>query len=64
MLKKHLAEKLKAIDNIEFYNPESDSAICSFNVKGIFAGLQRHGVQICQHAAPDGLGGGLKTPVG
>lgn len=37
MLQKHLAEKLKAMDNIEFYNPESDSAICSFNVKGIFA---------------------------
>ena len=33
----YLSGKLRELDNIEFYNPDSDSAICSFNVRGIFA---------------------------
>ncbi len=36
-LKKYLLEKLKDIDNVEVYNPLSESGIVIFNLKDIFA---------------------------
>ena len=36
-LHEYLVSQLKQLDNIDFYNPHSDAAISSVNVKGIFA---------------------------
>ena len=36
-LRDYLLEKLSALDNVEIYNPNTDTALVSFNVKGIFA---------------------------
>ena len=36
-LRSYLVEKLKSMDHIEFYNPNTDTGIITFNVKGIFA---------------------------
>ncbi|MBQ6653907.1 MAG: cysteine desulfurase [Erysipelotrichaceae bacterium] len=46
-LKQYLSGKLKELDNIEFYNPGSEAAICSFNVKGVFA--QDAGTYLSSH---------------
>ena len=37
MLVHYLSSKLLELPNIELYNPHSDCAICTFNVKGVFA---------------------------
>ena len=36
-LVKYAMEKLKTLDNIIIYNPESECSLVTFNVKGIFA---------------------------
>nr|MCR5067918.1 aminotransferase class V-fold PLP-dependent enzyme [Erysipelotrichaceae bacterium] len=46
-LKQYLSARLKELDNIEFYNPDSEAAICSFNVKGVFA--QDAGTYLSNH---------------
>lgn len=36
-LRSYLVDKLKVMDHIELYNPNTDTGILTFNVKGIFA---------------------------
>ena len=36
-LRAYFAEKLKELDNIEFYNPNNTSGPITFNAKGVFA---------------------------
>lgn len=36
-LHQYLKNRLKEIENLIFYNPNADSAICAFNIEGIFA---------------------------
>lgn len=36
-LKHYLVEKMKKLDNVIMYNPDSESGVLTFNVKGIFA---------------------------
>lgn len=36
-LRDYLVEKMQKLDNVEVYNPNSDGAVVTFNVKGIFA---------------------------
>ncbi len=34
---KYMMDKITKLDNVQVYNPKADVAICSFNIKGIFA---------------------------
>ena len=36
-LRTYFADKMKKIDTIEFYNPDNESGIITFNVKGVFS---------------------------
>ena len=36
-LRKYFADKMKQLDNIEFYNPDNETGPVTFNAKGVFA---------------------------